>query len=220
MTSDRRYANTPEIHIESYVFEKVESFTYLESIVHMNNDITQEIKHCITVVNKCYFGLLQHMKSHVLLRSIKVLICKTLIRPILTYASETWTISKTNEYDLFCFERKILNRIYGPVFENGIWRKRYNQELYTLFKNPDISKYIKISRLRWAGHLMRMKDEEIPRKIITLQMGGQRGRVRLRMRWIDGVNGDAVSLRMRNWRMIVLDWDRWRRVLEEAQIQR
>ncbi|KAJ4431296.1 hypothetical protein ANN_19893 [Periplaneta americana] len=67
---------------------------------------------------------------------------------------------------------------------------------------------------------MGMKDEEIPRKIITIQMGGQIERGKPRLRWIDGVNGDVVSLRMRNWRMIALDQDRWRRVLEEAQIQR
>ncbi|PSN32856.1 hypothetical protein C0J52_10310 [Blattella germanica] len=108
---------------------------------------------------------------------------------ILTYASETWTLSKANEHDLQCFERKILRRIYGPTCEDGIWRKRYNHELYTLYRNPDISKWIKISRLRLAGHLMKMKEKEIPRRMITLQLGGQRGRGITRLRWIDGVSG-------------------------------
>ncbi|PSN52343.1 hypothetical protein C0J52_18101 [Blattella germanica] len=65
-------------------------------------------------------------------------------------------------------------------------------------ENPDISKWIKISRLRWAGHLMRMKEEEIPRRMIALQLGGQRGRGRPRLQWIDGVNGgceDTVGQR-------------------------
>ncbi|PSN40965.1 hypothetical protein C0J52_22709 [Blattella germanica] len=54
------------------------------------------------------------------------------------------------------------------------------------------------TRLRWAEHLMRMKEEEIPRRMITLQLRGQRGRGRPRLRWIDGVNGDGM-VRTRNW---------------------
>ena len=69
----------------------------------------------------------------------------------------------------------------------------------------------------WAGHLMRMEEEEIPKRITTLQLGGQRGRGRPRLRWMDGVNGDAVSLGMRNWKTIALDRARWKSVLEEAQ---
>jgi hypothetical protein len=34
---------------------------------------------------------------------------KALIRPVLTYASETWTLSKANERWLGLFERKVLD---------------------------------------------------------------------------------------------------------------
>ena len=38
---------------------------------------------------------------------------KVLIRPVLTDASETWTVSKTNEQQLSLFERKVLRGIFG-----------------------------------------------------------------------------------------------------------
>jgi hypothetical protein len=41
--------------------------------------------------------------------------------------------------------------IFGAVQENGVWRKRYNHELYGLFNEPYIVKYIKIKTLGWAG---------------------------------------------------------------------
>jgi hypothetical protein len=41
-----------------------------------------------------------------------------LIRPVLTYASETWTLSKTNERRLSLFERKMLECIFGVKQEN------------------------------------------------------------------------------------------------------
>jgi hypothetical protein len=43
-------------------------------------------------------------------------------------------------YALNTFERKILSKIYGPIQENGIWRKRYNHELYNLYNDAEIKK--------------------------------------------------------------------------------
>jgi hypothetical protein len=68
--------------------------------------------------------------------------CKVLVRPVLTYASDTWTLPKADERSLSVFER-ILRRIFGAVQENGVWRKRYNHELYELFNEPDIVKLLK-----------------------------------------------------------------------------
>jgi hypothetical protein len=49
-----------------------------------------------------------------------------LVRPVLTYASETWTLSKTDERLLSVFERRILRCVFGAMQEYGVWRKRYN----------------------------------------------------------------------------------------------
>jgi len=39
------------------------------------------------------------------------------------------------------FEKKILRRIYGSKNENGVWRARYNFELYQQYKDQSISEY-------------------------------------------------------------------------------
>jgi hypothetical protein len=75
---------------------------------------------------------------------------KTLIRPVATYGSETWTLKVTEENALRMFERKIICRIYGPVKENNVWRIRYNEEVNTLLKGEDILKFIKSQRIRWV----------------------------------------------------------------------
>jgi hypothetical protein len=54
---------------------------------------------------------------------------------------------------LSIFERKILWRIYGTVIDGGEWRT--NQEPYQQYKENDVMKFYKLSRLRWAGHMIR-----------------------------------------------------------------
>jgi hypothetical protein len=51
---------------------------------------------------------------------------KTVIRPVTTYGSETWTLTKSDENLLRIFERKILRKVYVPVQEGDTWRIRYN----------------------------------------------------------------------------------------------
>jgi hypothetical protein len=57
------------------------------------------------------------------LKNTKILMYKVLIRPVLTCASETWILSKTNERWSSLFERKVLRCIFGMQQENGIWQK-------------------------------------------------------------------------------------------------
>jgi hypothetical protein len=53
----------------------------------------------------------------------------TLIRPIVSYGAEAWTLTKKDDQALLVFERKIFRRIYGPKYENGEWKSRTNGEL-------------------------------------------------------------------------------------------
>jgi hypothetical protein len=46
------------------------------------------------------------------------------------------------------FERRILRMTYGPVNDNGTWKTRYNNELYTFYNEPDIVKVVKTGRDR------------------------------------------------------------------------
>jgi hypothetical protein len=107
----------------------------------------------------CYlFWIKSQFKSQLLSRKTKILIYKTLVRPVLTYAAETWTTTKNDERRLSIFDRKILCRIYGPIFKRGQWRKRYSTELEELCNEPNTVKVIKSNRLRWVGLLVRMDD--------------------------------------------------------------
>jgi hypothetical protein len=48
---------------------------------------------------------------------------------VLTYGSETWVLSKSDEIILGVIERKILRAIFGHTNKNREWRIKYNNEL-------------------------------------------------------------------------------------------
>lgn len=64
------------------------------------------------------------------------------------------------------FERKFPRRIFGGVCENGLWRRRYNVELYQKHKQvadgKDAISLINIRRFKWAGHLIRTHKNNPP----------------------------------------------------------
>jgi hypothetical protein len=119
---------------------------------------------------------------------------------MLAYGSETWVLSKSDEASLGVFERKILRAIFGPTNDNVKWRIRYNNELYTLYKENDIVTCIKINRLRWAGHVIQMEEKNPARRVLFAVVEGRRQRGRPKLRLEEGVMEDARKLGERNWR--------------------
>jgi hypothetical protein len=73
-----------------------------------DNDIGAEIQKRILAANRCFHGLRKRLRSHLISKNSKILMYKVLTRLALTYASETWTLSKMNEWQLSLFERKVL----------------------------------------------------------------------------------------------------------------
>ena len=78
---------------------------------------------------KAYFALLPSFRSGDVHKEAKMKIYRTVIRPVLCYGCEAWTITQKTVNVVDTFEKKILRRIVGPIQENGSWRLRYNNEL-------------------------------------------------------------------------------------------
>jgi hypothetical protein len=127
-----------QLRIGDHNIEVVDSFVNTGSCITKDNDEYIEIQRRLKLANKAYFSLLAAMRCKDVHQKTNVMLYKTLIRTVLTYGSETWTLSKNSESVVSTFERKILRRIYGPVQDNGQWRIRYNKELYELYCEPDL----------------------------------------------------------------------------------
>jgi hypothetical protein len=73
--------------------------------------------------------------SHISGKKLELRLKKTVIDKTLTYASETWTLTKRDRKQLNIFEKKVYRRILGPVYdnENENWRiEKFMQVLKNL----------------------------------------------------------------------------------------
>lgn len=200
-------------------FERVNSFKYLGAILTSENDTSEEIKARIQSGNRCMYALSNVLRSRDLTRGSKLRIYNTVIRPVVTYGSETWTITKTNERRLRCFERKVLRKIYGPIKDQGTqqYRIRTNKELEELYKSPSIIQEIKSGRLRWAGHVQRQQDNRTIKLAWETNPVGRRPVGRPRMRWRDNIMADLETMNIEANPQIMLDRARWRDVVRSAK---
>ncbi|GFX23671.1 uncharacterized protein TNCV_3596131 [Trichonephila clavipes] len=72
-------------------------------------------------------------------------------------------MSRADENMISIYERKILRFIFRGIQENGTWR-RSNIELYQSYKESDIVNFVKIQRIKGAGHTLSEWTKTAPLK--------------------------------------------------------
>jgi hypothetical protein len=108
----RRQDQLKLINIEDKEIEQVKSFKYLGSTVNTDNTIEEGIKERIAVA---FFANKKIFQSKLISKIAKLKLYFSVIRPIVTYACETWTMKETITHRLMVFEMKILRKIFGPT---------------------------------------------------------------------------------------------------------
>ena len=74
----------------------------------------KEIQRRILAGSGTYFAAISLFRSRLLSRATKIMLYKTVIRPVVSYGAEAWTLTKKEEQALLIFERKIFRRMYCP----------------------------------------------------------------------------------------------------------
>jgi hypothetical protein len=64
--------------------------------------------------------------------------------------------------------RRIIGRVYGNEKEN--WRILTNKKMYAIVKKPTITEIIRLHRLRWFGHVQRMEENRIPKRVLYMNL--------------------------------------------------
>jgi len=86
-----------------------------------------------------------------------------------------------------------------------------------LSKRENIVKWIKGQRISWLGHLERMEEDRMPKKIFTQELEGTRRRGRSRKGWREEIERDLQVMGVRRRRESVTDREKWRDIVGQAK---
>jgi hypothetical protein len=67
-------------------------------------------------------------------------------------------------------------------------------------KREDIVRFIKSQRIRRLGHVERMEDNAMPKRILKGRLYSKRNKGRPRMRWLDDVESDLKKMEVEGWK--------------------
>jgi len=138
---------------------------------------------------------------------------------MLTYASETGTLTERDRKQLNIFESKVYRRILGPVDDNVKENRRIltNKEIYASIKKPTMIETVRLNRLRWFGHVQRMEESIITKWVLHMNLGTVRLRGRPRNRWQDEVRYDGRIVGGEGWQEKVRTKEEWKNFLRAAR---
>ena len=87
-----------------------------------------------------------------------------------------------------------------------------------MLKKPTIIETIRLNRLRWFGHVLRMEQNAIPKRVLYMNFGKTWLRCRPRNRWQDEVREDGRIVGGEGWQKKVYNRDEGRSSWEQQGI--
>ena len=110
---------------------------------------------------------------------------------VVKYGSEAWALRKADENLLDVFQRNCLRIVLGTRLTDRI----SNSRLYEKCGSIPFSRATMKERLKWLCHVLRMKNDRLPKIILFGQpSGAARKAVRPRLGWEDFINKDSRDL--------------------------
>jgi len=119
---------------------------------------------------------------------------ESLVMSTMLYSAELWPLTILQKKKLDAAHHKFQRRLLGITWKDKVC----NEDIQNQTKLQRMDLIIKERRLRWLGHVLRMKDDRIPKQATRWQMDSctRRRAGRPRLNWIDTVTRDLKSTGM------------------------
>ena len=191
--------------------KQVSKFKYLGSVFERDGRCEVDVKERIRVGWAKWTEVNEVINDSRMPLKLKLKVYESMVRPVIIYGSECWTLRKKEEQLLERTEMKMLRRILGVTLRDKI----RNEEIRRRTRVTSIVKKVEIGRLRWFGHVVRREDYQMVKRAWKEPVRGSRGRGRPRVRWYDEIKQDLVergikeedARNRRKWRKLIHDAD-------------
>ena len=150
------------VSIEGKQLNAVENFKYLGSIVSNDASIDAEITARIAKATSAFGRLVRRLwTNNGISLCTKIAVYKAAVITSLLYGCETWTLNKRQIKCLEKFHQATLRKIARIKW----FHKVTNYEVLSRCNIYSLQSMIESARLRWTGHVVRMKDTCIPKAL-------------------------------------------------------
>nr|VZI41277.1 unnamed protein product [Spirometra erinaceieuropaei] len=154
----------PQISVNGTQLQAVEYFPYLGSTLSRDTKIDGEVANRISKASQA-FSCLQCIvwNRQVLQLSTKLKMYKAVILPTLLYEAETWTVytkqaRRLNHFHLSCLSRILRLNWQDRIPDTDVLERTGILSIYSMLRQM---------QLRWSGHLVRMDDERLPKRLVN-----------------------------------------------------
>lgn len=135
-------------------------------------------------------------------RKAIIMLYKTVLRPTVTYESETWKKYVIRHHKSLGKNNSPVH--FGPKSKWEEYGKYVHQDLKDLYGEVDVVAFLNLCRIRWFEHVKRMDPKRIPKELLYGQPGSDRKIGSPRLRWLDDVERDLKDIRIHCWRRLRL----------------
>ena len=144
--------------------EEVSKFKYLGSILSSDNTADAEVESRINRTSQVFRSISRLVWYQPKIKVLtKLKLFKAIILPTLLYGSETWNLLQHNIQRLQVFVKRCLRIITGT----SLWVKMRNTQLRNKANINRVDVMIQKRRLQWLGHVERMHDDRLPKKLLV-----------------------------------------------------
>ena len=153
----------PAITIEGKRLNAVNNFKYLGSIVSNDTSMDDEITARIAKATAAFGRLVKRLWTNRGIRlNTKIGVYKAAVLSSLLYGCETWTLTKKQVKRLEIFHQTTLRKIARIRW----FHKKTNYEVLSTCNISSLQSMIDKAKLRWTGHVARMKNNCIPKALL------------------------------------------------------
>jgi hypothetical protein len=180
-------SKTEKINVNQNSDDNWKKCKYLGSFLDTKKDLSHRKQMSMIAFHK-YNKILQSKKINLKTR-MRIFDCY--ISSIFLYNSELWTITQKIENEIDVFQRKLLRKIlkirYPFIISNENLLKRTKAKLW--------SQNIKVRRLKWTGHLLRLPQHSPARLALDEITNNKKINKRTNKKtWIKQIDKDLKSI--------------------------
>ena len=194
-----------DIRIDGKPIEQVSSFTYLGQLVTEDGRSEQEIRKRIGIAKSAFEKLSHIITNKKIQTKTRIRLARCFVWPKLTYACETWTLSKSLAKKIDAFEMWTYRRI-----ERISWKEKNPNK--TILKDLGLQsltllRKIREQKVKYYGHTRR--HDTLQRAILEGKINGKRGKGRRRNSWTTNI-AEITGMKINQCSKVAMQRDEWR----------